>query len=107
MSVSTCCRKHDRAGWIFVAHAKNKNQGENQWRGGLRRTVVPGLVMMTPLTDNIALARARFSSVATFGGRIPAKRPSILSRLGMLESSKPKNFPLPLRMMGWNFCFGC
>src|ERR1039458_7141660 len=94
-------------GWLghWLSKRLNNCGRENQRRERGRRTVVPGLAMLTPLTFNMTFAASRSWASATFGGRICAKRPSILSMTGTLDSPRLKNFPLPLRMMGRNFCF--
>src|ERR1700679_3360202 len=54
-------RQHHRDGWTFAVHVKNTILDGNHRRGGVRRTVVPGLVTLTPLTFSMALASVRCS----------------------------------------------
>jgi hypothetical protein len=74
-------------------------------RERVSRGVPTGLAMLAPLTFNMALAALPGWASATFGGRIWAKQPSNLSIVGVLDSPRPKNFQLLLRIIGRNFCF--
>ena len=77
----------------------------NHRRERERRTVVPGLAALTPLTLNMVWASERISWSGIFVGTICAKRPVILSMPGTVVSPRLENFPLPWLMMGRNFCF--
>jgi hypothetical protein len=77
MNFQFSCPQHDRTGWTLAVHAKRQIQGENQW------------------------------SVVSLERRIPAKRPSIESNLGILKSLKPNKkskrtqFPALFQKINW------